>query len=66
MVCGSHENRQTLGLTLFLQKGFRITETTKDHYKQGIDERMLATEPWREIVSQINNQNEAVQLLQGI
>ena len=32
-------NKKALGF--FLKKGFRITGTAKDHYKVGIDERML-------------------------
>jgi ASC-1-like (ASCH) protein len=32
-------NQKALGF--FLKKGFRITGTAKDHYKQGIDEHML-------------------------
>ncbi len=32
-------NQKALGF--FLRKGFRITGTAKDHYKQGIDEHML-------------------------
>jgi ASC-1-like (ASCH) protein/ribosomal protein S18 acetylase RimI-like enzyme len=31
----------TKALGFFLKKGFRITGTAKDHYKQGIDEHML-------------------------
>lgn len=31
-------------LEFFLRKGFRITGTAKDHYKQGIDEHMLYKE----------------------
>ena len=36
-------NQKTL--KFFLRKGFRITGTAKDHYKQGIDEHMLYKEP---------------------
>lgn len=35
-------NQKALGF--FLKKGFRITGTAKDHYKQGIDEHMLYKE----------------------
>lgn len=35
-------------LEFFLRKGFRITGTAKDHYKQGIDEHMLYKEPGEE------------------
>jgi hypothetical protein len=31
-------------LGFFLRKGFRVTGTAKDHYKQGIDEHMLYKE----------------------
>lgn len=64
------KNVRLLGLTFFLWKGFHITGTAKDHYKQGIDEHMLykepGDEPWREIVPQVNSQDEAVHLLREI
>lgn len=35
-------------LEFFLRKGFRVTGTAKDHYKQGVDEHMLYKDPGEE------------------